>query len=435
MQSSGLLRKEEVIAYVQSGQPKYDGTKNVRSQGELEDKKDKILSILNLAVSLLYDEVKQRVVDTFSDSTGGRHQYNMLHNDFGSTFCEFEEQVERCNLVAEFVNDVRHCIGKDIPSVGINMDHPKYYSESNWVYIFKTSFLSCKDLVRQMTEVVLPDLIRSAVSLNSEVMDAFGLISQIRGSIDTALEHLVEVEMERASLIELDQNYFFKVGLITEQQLALEEAALKGRDHLSWEEAEELASQEEACRAQLDQLHQTWNQRDVRTSSLLKREADIKNALVSMELHFQSLLGVKEEKELRVLGSKALLAALVKPFFDLESIDNMLSSSGGSFAVPSSKNPSLRNLINSGFPVSEYVWKVGGLLNSHSFFIWKIVVLDSFLDSCIHDVASSVDQNLGFDQLLSVMKKKLEIQLQKHIVQYLKERVAPSLLVWLDKEE
>ena len=40
-----------------------------------------------------------------------------------------------------------------------------------------------------------------------------------------------------------------KVGFITEQQLALEEAAMKGRDHLSWEEAEELASQEEACKA------------------------------------------------------------------------------------------------------------------------------------------------------------------------------------------
>ena len=51
-----------------------------------------------------------------------------------------------------------------------------------------------------------------------------------------------------------------KVGFITEQQLPLEEAAIKGRDHLSLEEAEELASQEEACKAQLDQLHYTWNQ-------------------------------------------------------------------------------------------------------------------------------------------------------------------------------
>ena len=56
----------------------------------------------------------------------------------------------------------------------------------------------------------------------------------------------------------------------------LEEAALKGREHLSWEEAEELASQEEACRAQLNQLHQTWNQKDKRASSLIKKEAVIK---------------------------------------------------------------------------------------------------------------------------------------------------------------
>ena len=54
--------------------------------------------------------------------------------------------------------------------------------------------------------------------------------------------------------------------------------------------------------------------------------------------------------------------------------------------------------------------------------------MDSFLDSCIHDVALSVDQSLGFDQLFNVVKKKLEIQLHEHIVQYLKGRVAHILL-------
>lgn len=433
MQSTGLLRKEDGMSSVQS---RYDGTNNTRLLGELEveDEREKALSILNIAVSSLYNEVKHRILAMYSDLSGGRNQYNMLQNDSGTIFAEFEEQVEKCNLVTEFVNDLRQFIGKDIPSVDINKVNSKFSSESNWVSIFKTILISCKGLISEMTEVVLPDVIRSAVSLKSEVMDAFGLISQVRGSIETALEQLVEVEMERASLVELEQNYFVKVGLITEQQLALEEAAVKGRDHLSWEEAEELASQEEACRAQLDQLHQTWNQRDLRTSSLIKREADIKNSLVSVNCQFQSLVGAEEERELHILRSKALLTAIVKPFLELESSDILLSPADGSVAIPSSKFHTLADLINSGNSISEYVWKFGGLLDDHSFFIWKIGVIDSFLDACIHDVASSVEQNLGFDQSLNFMKKKLEIQLQKHISQYLKERVAPSLLACLDKE-
>lgn len=423
MQSGGFLRKEDGTPSVQS---RHDGTNDSRLLGDLEEKKQKALSILNIAVNSLYNEVKHRVLNIYSE-------HNMLLNDSGAIFTEFEEQVEKCNLVTEFVSDLWQMIGKHIPTVEFNQVQSKFPSESNWVSIFKTILSSCNRIVTQMTETVLPDVIRSAVSLRSEVMDAFGLISQVRGSIDTALEQLVEVEMERASLAELEQNYFVKVGLITEQQLALEEAAVKGRDHLSWEEAEELASQEEACRAQLNQLHQTWNQRDLRTSSLIKREADIKNTLVSVESHFQSLVGSEEERELHILRSKALLSAVVKPFSELESSDNMLYSADGS-AIPMSKFNTLADLINSGNPISDYVWKVGGLLDGHSFFIWKIGVIDSFLDACIHDVASSVEQNLGFDQSLNFVKKKLEIQLQKHVSQYLKERVVPSFLACLDKE-
>ncbi|KAI4298401.1 hypothetical protein L6164_031967 [Bauhinia variegata] len=431
MQSSNFLRKEDGVSSVQS---KSEGTVTSRLTGELEEKKEKALSILSLAVSSLYDEVKYRMVNICSDSLGGRSQFNMVQNDSGSIFNEFEEQVEKCNLVADFVNDLYQFIGKDIPTVDIYKVQSNLSSQSNWVSIFRTILISCKGLVNQMTELVLPDVIRSAVSLNSEVMDAFGLISQVRGSIDTALEQLVEVEMERSSLAELEQNYFVKVGLITEQQLALEEAAVKGRDHLSWEEAEELASQEEACRAQLDQLHQTWNQRDVRTSSLIKRETDIKNALLLLEHHFQSLVGVEEERGLYVLRSKALLAALVKPFSELESIDIVLCPSDGSVPIALSNVHTVTDLINSGNTISEHIWKVGDLLGGNSFFIWKICVIDSFLDTCIHDVTSSVEQNLGFDQSLNFVKKKLEVQLQKHMGQYLKERVAPSLLACLDKE-
>ncbi|CBI32522.3 unnamed protein product, partial [Vitis vinifera] len=332
MQSAGLARKEDTIS-----------------------SKDKVLYILSIAVSSLYDEVKHRVLGIFTNLAERSSADNWLQSDFGTIFCKFEEQVEKCILVAGFANELQQVINGDMPTVRTDIEHSRYYSERNWASIFRTSLLSCKGLVGKMTEDILPDVIKSIVSFNSEVMDAFGSLSQIRGSIDMALEQLVEVEIERASLVELEQNYFLKVGVITEQQLALEEAALKGRDHLSWEEAEELASQEEACR-----------------------------------------------------GGKGLLAKLVKPFSELESIDKALSSFGGSF---------------------------DSLLNSHTFFVWEIGVMDSFLDSCIHDVTSSVDQSLGFDQLFNVIKKKLEIQLQEHIVQYLKERVAPILLALLDKEK
>lgn len=429
MQSAGLVRKEDTNSSSQPGQLKYDATRDARLPVDLEDKKEKVLSVLNIAVRSLYNEVRHRVLDIFSNFGGGRH----ANDRFRSNFCEFEEQVEKCVLVAGFVSELQHFIGRDIHSVNADVYHAKFYSERNWASTFKSTLLSCKILVGKMTEGALLDVMRSAVSLNSEVMDAFGFISQIRGSIDTALEQFLEVELERASLVELEKNYFVKVGLITEQRLALEEAAMKGRDHLSWEEAEELASQEEACRAQLDQLHQAWNQREMRATSLVKREADIKNVLVSSECQFQSILGAEEVREPQVFGSKALLSTLIKPFSDLESIDKVLSS-GGSAASPSNEFVNLADLMSSGHSISEYIWKFGGLLKSHIFFIWKVCMVDSFLDSCIHDVASFVDQNLGFDQLFNIVKRKLEIQLREHVGCYLKERVAPAFLSWLDKE-
>ncbi|KAJ8747586.1 hypothetical protein K2173_014542 [Erythroxylum novogranatense] len=427
MQSVGLVRKEDANFFNQSGIP-YEPTKDLSSLGELEDKKDKVLSMLDIAVSSLYNDVKHRIHEIFCNTDG---RINANHR-FGTIFSEFEEQVEKCVLLSGFVGELQDFTGKVIPSIDTDFGIQSSSSEKNWAMVFKTTLLSCRNFIGQMIEGVLLDVIRSAVALNSEVMDVFGLISQIRGSIDTALEQLLEVEVERTALVELEKNYFVKVGLITEQQLALEEAASKGRDHLSWEEAEELASQEEACRAQLDQLHQTWNQREMRTASLKKREADLKHTLVSSESHFKSL--IEETREPQALGSKALLTLLVKPFSELESADKLLSTFGGSVAYRSDKFSSLADLMRSGYSLSEYIWKFDGLLDNLSFFIWKIFVVDSFLDSCMHDVVSSADQNLGFDQLVNVIKKKLELQLQEHVGHYLKERVAPTFLAWLDKE-
>ncbi|XP_058069212.1 uncharacterized protein LOC131218594 isoform X2 [Magnolia sinica] len=422
MQSAGYSRKED------------DRVKDLK--GDVEEKKAKVLSVLYIAAGALYDEVKGKVLDISSKSSGQIGSIpgeDSLSPNIGITFGEFEEQIEKCALVSGFVHELQQLIGVDLAHVGTDMDTIKYPSLGNWASIFQASILSCRILVGQMMEVVLPEIIRSVVSYNSEVMDAFGSLSQIRGSIDTALEQLVEVELERASLAELEQNYFADVGLITERQLAFEEAALKGRDHLSWEEAEELATQEEACRAQLEQLHQTWNQKDMRNSSLAKREANLRNSLTSAERRFSSLISVEQSGDLRVMRSKALLATLAKPFAELDSIDQILSSfvTNDSYA---SSSFSLADMMTSGYSLSESIWKFASLLNNHSFFIWKIGIVDSFLDSCIHDISSSVDHNLGFDQLYNILKKKLEVQLQERVSQYLQERVAPVLLLRLEKE-
>ncbi|XP_031125880.1 serine/threonine-protein kinase SMG1-like [Ipomoea triloba] len=422
MQSTGLERKEDSNKL---GSLNLKGPQDAGSQEKFEVNKEKLLTVLSIAVSSLYSDVKHKLVKSITSFTGTEIP---PQSNLGAFFCEFEEQIEKCMLIAGFLNEVQQYIGTGFDSA--TSSH-----EVNWASVFKTSLLSCKSLVREMVEYVLPEVIRTVILFNSEILDVFGSLSQIRGSIDTALEQLIEVELERASLVELEQNYFVKVGLITEQQLALEEASIKGRDHLSWEEAEELASQEEACRAQLDKLHRTWNQKDLRTSSLMKKETNIRSALVSSEHHLQSLITTEEDREPHALRSRALLAALLQPFSELESVDRTLSSLGAPIASRSSGISHLANSINSGSLISGYIWNFPGIISSsHAFLIWKISLVDSFLDSCVHDAALPVAQTLGFDQLVDVVKKKLEPQLQKNIGEYLRERVAPVLLERLEKE-
>lgn len=433
MQSADLAKKEDGIPPLQSGQSKHDWTKDNTLREEMEEKKEKVLCVLNLVVTALYDDVRLKLLDIIRNSAGGRDVNLRWQYDFDKSFCEFEEQVEKCLVVTEFVKEVRQLIG--VPDRDTDKENPEFHPEQNWAAIFKTSLLSCKNIIEQITEAVLPDVMKSAFSSNSEIMDAFGSISQLRGSTDSALEQVVEIKMDRSSLAELEQNYYIKVGLITEQQLALEEEAVKSRDHLSWEEAEELASKEEACRVELNQLHRLWNQRDAQASSLIKKEVDVKNALVMSARHFQSLIGTKDEQGQHALGNKALLSTLVEPFCELESIDGVFSSIGSSFSSQSNEISEITNLLSFGHPISDYIWKLGSFLNGQSFFVWKIVVVDSFLDSCLHEISSSLDKNIGFGQLFSLLKRKLKMQLQEHIGKYLKDRVAPTLLACLDKEK
>ena len=81
MQTAGLARKEDTISSVQLGQFKHDGTKEARFQGALEEKKDKVLSILSTAVSSLYDKDKHRVLGILSDLAERSSADNRLQSD------------------------------------------------------------------------------------------------------------------------------------------------------------------------------------------------------------------------------------------------------------------------------------------------------------------------------------------------------------------
>lgn len=429
LQHSGFKGKEESFL---SGTVVHEGTMNTMLPGEIEEK-ERFLDILDAALGNLFSGVKHRMCKSLDHFGGERNTNSISQTDLGSFFCVFEDQIENCVLVSEFLEELKHLIGLDVSDMDADANSSNV-SERSWASVYKTSIQFCKNLVGNVTELVIPNVIKSVISFNSDVMDIFGSISQIRGSVDTALDQVIQVELERVSLVELESSYFVKVGLITEQQLALEEAAVKGRDHLSWEEAEELVSQEEACRVQLDKLHQTWNQKDIRTALLMKKEANINSSLVNSELQLHSLVTAEPEQEPHILRRKALLASLVEPFSELESIDKEMMTSSGPVPYSSNGIPHLVDSINSGCSISEYIWKFPGLLHSHAFLIWKISMVDLLLDSCTHYVATSFDQNLGFDQLLDVVKKKIRNQFQEHIGKYLKDRVAPSFLTKLDRE-
>ncbi|URD73045.1 PI3Kc [Musa troglodytarum] len=437
MQAAGCRRNEDEKFISPSGQNKCDGLKIAKVPEDLVEKKVKVFSVLCMAVIELYKEIIAKMViysDNFTQKVLWRTRENGSRADSGTTLIEFEEQIEKCVLVAVFLSEVQELLDITLPCTGTSAEDTIASSAATWASVYQACLCSSNQLIEQMTEILLPEIIRSAVTYNSETMEAFGMLSQIRGSVDTALEKLVEVELEKASLLELEKNYFVKVGFITEQQLALGEAATSGRDHLSWEEAEELASQEEACRAQLDQLHQTWNQKDMRNSSLKKLEANIINSLMSSQQYFTSLMNSEDEGDLHVRRSKALLGALAKPFAELESVDHELVSHG---TVPSDLDEStykLADFVTSSSSISESVWGLHFLLRDHAFFIWKVSIMDSVLDMCFHDISSSVDHNVSFDQLYKSLKKKLEVHLQELLGHYLNGRVVPAFLAQLNKE-
>jgi serine/threonine-protein kinase SMG1 len=420
---SELMNSIECDKETQSRERLFAATvKYVQSPGNTckEEKRAKVLLVLGMAVREIYMDVRSKVLDLstksfwFGGLTIGDSGGSPKIGGCSTEFQDFQVQIGRCNLLSSFVHQVEEAV--DIKISG---------SSEKWASTFQGILNATNYVTEKLSEVAVPDIIRQFFSHKSEVMELFASLSQIRGSVNSAIEKLVEVELERASMSELEQNYFVKAGLIKERQLALEEAAAKGRDHLSWEEADELASQEESCRAQLEQLHLTWNQKDMHLLSLRNMETNLINSLASSEQYLSSLLATNTQD-----GGEnnffLLLASLMEPFSELESLDLLLPSKfGGSVAL----SP---DMISSG-SLSEMAWVLSGLLRNHAFFAWKVGLVGSILDLFLHEI-SSIDHNIGIDQIYGPLKRKLMDLLHDHAQRYMKDRVAPSLVLQLDKE-
>ncbi|KAG0475975.1 hypothetical protein HPP92_012816 [Vanilla planifolia] len=411
-----------------------DDFRDFRMPGNLHEKKGELLFLLNIAVNDLFKDVKEKLV-FISMVSGQRISWKTDDsplNDSSFISTELEEHIEKCVLLTGLLHEVQNFVGKDLPSFNIDCSRTSS-SEHDWATDFHVILHSVKMWFENYTECVLTEIIEAFVFCNTEVMETLASLSQIRGSIDTALQKLVEVELERESLMELEKSYFMKVEIITEQQLALQEAASRDHDHLSWEEAEELANQVESCRTQLEQLHQSWNQKDVRIAALARIDASIMNSLASLEGYFSSLVDIEPNGASQSRRSNSFLAALVKPFTELESIDLLLSSYLSSDSYLNEPLHRLSDLAKSGFSLSESVWRFPCIIKKHSLFIWKVGIVDSIINSFIFDVSASFNHSLGLYQLSSVFRKKLEVHLQKYHRQYLKEKVILALLAQLDK--
>eukprot|EP01018_Ginkgo_biloba_P002890 Gb_14475 [translate_table: standard] len=435
---SGHLKKDEDGFARISGHNKQEETKE-RDMGssEQEERKAKILTVLHVAAATLYSEIKEKI----SDICNSMIERIMLapgedvgHQNWKWCFPDLEEQVERCALVAGIVNEVQQMSGQSFLQRGPGWWDTTGSVDEDWASSFQSCLTAIRSLVGQMVGFALPEAIKSVLSHNPAIMEAFGSLSQIRGAVDTSLEQLAEIEMQRASLAELERSYYENVGEITERKSALETAAAKGRDHLSWEEAEELASQEEACRAQLDQLHKAWSQRGAQASALVRKEGSVRGALVAAEQRFQSLVAIEQDGDMHLMRGKVLLATFARPFSELESFDQRLPSFGSDASYWKKSSVNQIEIVSSGFSGFESVWKATNMLKDHTFFVWKIGIIDASLDLCIRDVSSTVDHTLSFDQIISSQKRKLEIQFESYLDQYLRERFAPVLLECLDKE-
>lgn len=169
-------------------------------------------------------------------------------------------------------------------------------------------------------------------------------------------------------------------------------------------------------------------------SSLMKVESSAMNSLLSSKQYFSSLVNVDQESEFHLRRSKALLSILTKPLADLEALDHMLSACGLFPYHVDGPISNLTDVLSSGSSLSDVLWPFAGLLKDHCFFVWKLSLLDSILDLCMHEISSSVEHSFTTNQLYTALKTKLTNHVEKQVYRYIMERIAPAFILQLDKE-
>ncbi|XP_024528271.1 serine/threonine-protein kinase SMG1 [Selaginella moellendorffii] len=376
---------------------------------DFEERRLKVILVLQSAASTIYSEI-------------GNHAANLQGVGMEESirrwcFPELEGLVERAVLVSDVLNELQQFSGK---ATGYRAN--PWDSNSSFTAELK-GFTDClagiDHLVKQMIGVVLPEAVKAALSQDPAVMDAFASLSQIRGAIDTTLEKVAEIEMQKSALLELERTYPDRLEELVKRKTFLEEAAAGGKDDLSWEEAEELASQEDLCREQLETLQKAWSQRSAQASAVLRMEGLVRSALASADQRFEALVALDRD-DLHLMRGKVLLAAFAKLFSGLESLDAALRR------VPVAKTMQVES------PGLEYIWRASNVLQKKTFFVWKVYVMDILLDSCVRDASN--DLSLSLDQVISQHKRRLEAQLQGVLDLYLRERVSPAFLDIILKE-
>lgn len=422
------VKKDEESVQTSGGRTKLDELKE--KEQETEEKRMKVIAVLQAASTTMFSKISERVSDLCSlKIVNGVTVVGPGSNEEDKFWClpELLGQTQRCVLVSEIMTEIYQTVAQGTGSRSMTWWDPATSAFGEWAVRCQMCIVGVQHLVSQMVGVVLPEAIKAALSHDPAVMEAFASLSQIRGTVDTAVEQVAELEMQRSSLSELERSYPEKFDEISRRLASLEAAAMSGRDNLSWEEAEELASQEEACREMQDKLNRAWVQRGAQASALSRKGGSIRSALLSAEQRFESLVAIDRDADLHLMRGKVLLAAFAKLFFELQVFDQKLNA----YRRESTSVPVLSSLDQLdcmvGGSMLASVWKVSNVLQDKTFFVWKVGMMDALLDACIRDAVPATDSTLSLEQVLGQQKKRLESQLQCFLDQYLKERVAVVL--------
>ncbi|KAL2631959.1 hypothetical protein R1flu_016645 [Riccia fluitans] len=419
--SKGKSKKEDDFIGSAVNQTKQEESRD--ASVELSEKRAKVKYVLQTSVEALLTEIYESVCEvTAEGETFLSSGEEKAVENWKWCLPQLQIQAEKWALISELVTEL-HRLGSPLPST--------FCEVVDWAESCRACIAGVADLSNQMVGLVLPETIKAARSHDPAVLEAFTSLSGLRYSVDLALEQVSVIEAQKSSLLDLEKSYPKKVEQISKRQAELEHNAAKSREHLSWEEAEELASEEEACRGELEELHRAWSQRESQKSAIARSEMNVQNALIAAEQRFNSLVVLDPEGDLHILRGKVLLAAFARLFAGLEPLDQVLSV----YRNENVETGEEADLLNGGYPGLKSVRKSSTATGDKIFFVWKLRVMDTLLSSCIRDASSSEDMSMGLDQILNLYKKRLEIQLHHLLDQYLRERLGPVILNCVSRQK